>query len=98
METVDATTDTRSSVDRVKRRGVTGKLVTVGHLADMLSCSRQTALKVSQHWSFPVPLDVLWPDGDRPMALWWRKDVERWVTENPDAVNAKAQERARRKT
>lgn len=75
----------------MKRRGVTGKLATVRDLTKMLGCSRQTAFVVSQHWSFPTPLDVLGPDTDRPMAVWWRKDMERWVAENPDAVKNRSQ-------
>jgi predicted DNA-binding transcriptional regulator AlpA len=69
----------------MKRRGITGKLVTVPQIAALLGRSRQTALMVSQHWSFPVPIDVLNPE-TRPMAVWWRKDVEKWIQENPDAV------------
>lgn len=82
MKTLDTPAD-RSKVTTMRRRGVTGKLATVGDLADMIGRSRQTALTYSQHWSFPVPLDVLNPT-TRPMAVWWRKDIEKWVAENPE--------------
>jgi hypothetical protein len=84
MRTMDNTQD-RTSVGSMKRRGVTGKLATVPDLAEMLNCSRQTALMISQTWSFPIPIDVLKPTS-RPLAIWWRKDIEKWVRENPDAV------------
>ena len=80
-----ATVEDRASVGSMKRRGGTGKLATVGDLAVMLGRSRQTALSVSQHWSFPVPVDVLNPT-TRPMAVWWRKDIEKWVAENQKPV------------
>lgn len=88
MKTLDTTTDT-AKVTPMKRRGVTGKLCTVGYLTVRLGCSRQTALMISQHWSFPVPVDVLNPDSERPMAVWWRKDVDKWLKENPDPVRRK---------
>ena len=75
----------------MKRRGVTGRLATVPDLADLLGCSRQTALSYSQRWDFPVPIDVLNADGPRPFAIWWRKDVEKWVQDNPDAVKHKGE-------
>jgi predicted DNA-binding transcriptional regulator AlpA len=68
----------------MKRRGVTGKLATVRDLAALTGLSRARAYTISQHWSFPTPLDVLGDDSARPMAVWWRKDVERWVAENPE--------------
>lgn len=85
MKTLDTPSDV-TTVVHMKRRGVTGKLATVGDLAEMIGRSRQTALTYSQHWSFPVPVDVLNPT-TRPMAVWWRKDVEKWIAANPEAVN-----------
>ena len=79
----------RTSVGPMKRRGVTGKLATVRDLAGMLNVTRARAYIVSNHWSFPTPVDVLSADSERPMAVWWRKDVEKWVQDNPDAVKHK---------
>jgi hypothetical protein len=84
VRTIARTADTPTRVGIMKRRGVTGNLATVGDLADMIGRSRQTALSYSQRFDFPVPLDVLNPD-TRPMAVWWRKDIEKWVADNPDA-------------
>lgn len=73
----------------MRRRGVTGKLMTVPDLAVRLKCSRQTALTISRHWDFPEPFDTLAADSDRPQEVWLREDVERWLADNPDPVRRK---------
>ena len=71
-----------TKVDHVKARGTTGKLASVRELSLMLHVSRARAYQISNHWSFPQPLDVLGADSERPMAVWWMKDVRKWIEEN----------------
>jgi hypothetical protein len=83
-------TDDAAKVGSVrKRRGVTGRLVTVPRLAEMLACSRQTALTITIRHDFPAPFDVLAAETDRPQEVWLRKDVDRWLADNPEPVRRK---------
>lgn len=84
MKTVDTPTD-RTTVAIMRTRG-TGRLITVPKLATILGCTRQTALTLSRHWTFPAPFDVLGDDTDRPQEVWLREEVDRWLEENPDPV------------
>lgn len=94
MKTLDTTPDTPTVATMRRRTGATGKLATVGYLTERLGCSRQTALQLTREAGFPKPIDVL-NDATRPMAVWWKKDLDRWVDDNPEPFDVEASERAR---